>query len=85
MRTAWFMHCHLGLNTLVGVLPAESGCYVRSFQGDAVDVMFYPKEPATRIARRIGIFKAEVGQELESLIDDAIEQDLKRGGMKLAA
>lgn len=41
-KTPWFMHCHGGHNTLVGVYPTPVGVYVRSYARDFIEVSFYP-------------------------------------------
>lgn len=42
MRLPWFMHCHAGQNTLVGMLPTPCGTYVRSWKDGFLDVSWYP-------------------------------------------
>jgi hypothetical protein len=42
MHLPWFMHCHGGQNTMVGVLPTPSGTYVRSWKDGFFDVSWYP-------------------------------------------
>lgn len=41
-KLPWFMHCHGGENTLVGVLPTPRGTYVRSWKDGRYEVCWYP-------------------------------------------
>lgn len=68
MRTPWFMHCHHGVNTLVGAYPVFGGVYVRSYQDKMIEVTFYPQQPQAR--RPVDIGKAFTD---EDKIDAAIE------------
>lgn len=76
MITPWFMHCHRGHNTLVGVFAIPEGTFVRSYVDAWVDVAFYPSEPQPRELHRV--FSGASRDNVENEIDNAIETFVAR-------